>query len=48
MLATWQADDPVTRDIIDNGLPDNPARNTRNTAEKNSVYIFTDGLLRIY
>jgi len=47
MLATWQADDPVTRDIIDNVLTDNPARNTGNAAEKNNVYMFTDGLLRI-
>lgn len=47
MLVTWQTDDPVTRDIIDNGLPDNPARNNVNTAEKNNEHVFTDGLLRI-
>jgi hypothetical protein len=46
-LVTWQANDPDTRDIVNNGTPDTPARNTRQAAEKKNKYVLTDGLLRI-
>ena len=47
MLATWQANDPNTRDIVHTMATDDPARNTGNTTDKKRQYIFTDGLLRI-
>uniref|UniRef100_A0A2S2Q5S4 Uncharacterized protein n=1 Tax=Sipha flava TaxID=143950 RepID=A0A2S2Q5S4_9HEMI len=46
ILASWQSNDPQTRDIIKRIKSDTPARNTRSATKDTDTFVLLDGLLR--
>jgi hypothetical protein len=45
-LASWQSNDPHTRDIINAVKSDTPARNTRSATKDTDNFVLSDGFLR--